>query len=143
MKKPYFIAILTIGILIVAYVVTYFYNKQNIELSILGDDDVMISIQDEVVLESTEVILITIENTNIENLIFGLDYEIQIKDNDMWLQYYSPENIDDPIIYLTKGERYEQKIYLADSMNLKANEIYRIVKIINNKAYTSNNFLLK
>ena len=144
MKKSYIIIILVICISILAlYVATDFYHKRNVELSIAEDGDVKISIRDEMLLSSAEVLLITIENVNRENVKFGLDYEIQIKDNGTWLQYYKPENIDDPVISLIKGDSYEQKIYLSNSMNLKVNETYRIIKVIDDKIYTSNEFILK
>ncbi|TCK92637.1 hypothetical protein EDC19_1788 [Natranaerovirga hydrolytica] len=110
MKKSYIIIILVTCISILAlFAVKHFYHKHNVELSIAGDGDVKICIQDDILLKSTEALLITIKNVNKETMAFGLDYEIQIKNNGTWLQYYKPENIDDPLISLSKGESYEKK----------------------------------
>lgn len=144
MKKSYIIFILITGIsILLLYTVAYFNNKNNIEKPNEGDKDVKISIQHEILLKSTEALLVTIKNLNRDNAEFGLDYEIQIKDDETWLGYYKPENINELAICLNKGDSYEQKIYLDDSMNLKINKIYRIIKIINDKTYTSNEFFLK
>lgn len=144
MKKSYIKFILITGIsILLLYTVAYFNNKNNIEIPNEGDKDVKISIQHEILLKSTEALLVTIKNSNKDIIEFGLDYEIQIKDDETWLEYYKPENINELAISLNKGDSYEQKIYLDDSMNFKANETYRIIKIINDKTYTSNEFFLK
>lgn len=141
-RKTYIIFILVVCISILAFIV-HFFDKNNDKLSIAEDMDVKISVQPEILLKSKEVILLTIKNIELDNVEFGLDYEMQIKDDGKWLQYYKPENIDDIVISLNRSDSYEQKIYLNESINLKLNKTYRIIKIINDKPYASNEFVLK
>lgn len=108
MKKTYVIFIFVICTFLLAfYAGVYFYDKDNDEIYIAEDMDVKISVQTKILLKSKDVILVTIKNINLDNVEFGLDYEIQIKDNGAWLQYYKPENIDDIVISLNKGDSYE------------------------------------
>ena len=147
MKKLYFIIIITICIIvfvIIFYLGRYSYdNKYNAKLIIENSVDVMISIQNEILLNSTENIILNIKNINVDKIEFGLDYEIQIKNKNTWLRYYKPEIIDSPIISLIKGNSYKQKIYFDNKINFKTNKKYRILKVINEKVYVSNEFIFK
>lgn len=144
-KKSYIIILLIVcTFTLLFYLVNYFYNKGDDEILNRGDNnDVEISIQNEIPSTSTEFLPLIIKNVRLDNVTFGLDYEIQIKDGKRWLQFFKPSNIDELAVILEEGNSYEQKIYFEDNMNFIKNRTYRIIKVIHDRSYASNEFLIQ
>ncbi|MBE3594605.1 MAG: hypothetical protein IMX04_06165 [Candidatus Carbobacillus altaicus] len=103
--------------------------------------DIKVSTQSEISLNANKIV-VTIKNIGLDNVSFGLEYEIQILNNGRWEFFYKDETVDSIGIYLEKGESYDQIINLNENINWEIDGTYRIIKKINENPYISNEFNL-
>lgn len=140
MQKRYIILLF----LFLCVILLFFIIKQknNNNLTIEENRDIKISTQSEISLNANNIV-VTIKNIELDNVSFGLEYEIQILNNERWEYFHKDETVDGIGISLDKGDSYDQIINLNDNINWKIDGTYRIIKKINEKQYISNEFKIK
>jgi|GEM_PF-5137176 len=139
MQKKYIILLILFFCVVLSFYIIK--QKNNNNLNIKENRDIKVSTQSEISLNDNKIV-VTIKNIGLDNVSFGLEYEIQILNNGRWEFFYKDETVDSIGIYLEKGESYDQIINLNKSINWEIDGTYRIIKKINENQYISNEFNL-